>query len=167
MTLPISRHFDCMKRCKHAAVSSFGRECAGACQALRAHCERQRDRRTFAGRAWQRAATGASFLGKAEPRTQGERRRSGPVRLTLEVNPAHLAALESFLIGADMATHEQIRALSPAAARGKLAATRAVDEMRTVQRYIRELTGAIQVAREFHFSTHGGNDAKETKNGNG
>lgn len=74
------------------------------------------------------------------------------VKLTLEVNPAHLEALERYFIMLDASLGKGIDGLRLKAASGHKEAMQTVDEMRATQRYIGDLCRAIAFARETHFS---------------
>lgn len=84
----------------------------------------------------------------------------GRVNLTLEVNPAHLDALDNALVMLDAALQRGIDKIAMKAAGGNIAAGRKVDEYRAVRRYVGELSSAIAFAREITFSNEGSNNAK-------
>lgn len=80
------------------------------------------------------------------------RRKTESVRLSINVDPRHLEALDRYLVLLDTAIGKNIGSLRLKAACGNMEAMWTIDEMRATQRIIGELSTAISVAQEFYFS---------------
>jgi hypothetical protein len=118
--LPISRHFDCMKRCAEADPVHDRQPCATRCKRWAAQS-------------------------------------STPVKLTIEVNPAHLESLDLHLVMLDTALGNGIERLRLKAAGGNREAMKIVDDMRASQRYVGDLSNAISAAQKLSIN-NGGNE---------
>lgn len=149
--LPINRHFDCMKRCQRAKHGIP--DCDFKLQPCEMLAEIERgaaDRRgTYSG----------------QRRQLSDRRQRDTVRLSINVSPSHLPALEKYFLFLQAALDRGINKLRHSAGRGSIEAINGCADMRSAQRYIENLLAVAAVAREHQFSNEPkeGNDHGKSK----
>ena len=84
-----------------------------------------------------------------------------PLRITIDVNPAHVEIFERSILMLDTALSRGIESQRLCAAAGNKTAMHIVDEYRAMQRYCGDIMGALALAREHLFSTDGDTDVQK------